>query len=760
MSAIRQRTSRPKVRRPAFKPKFHVEIVPGEGVFILSENYSFLWEGEHSLKVIPLINGQRSVEDIVTELREDVARKNIYETLDRLLQAGQIEEADSSMPHELGVFWSEMNVELKSLRRQLGRVSVRIEAFDGIDSRPLANWIESFGIRVTKRGRFVVALVNDYLNPELERLNAQCMALGNAWMLLRPNGVTLWLGPVFVPGRTACWHCLAHRLRYNREVESYLQKKKGLTQPLSTSQVGIPLTQTFAYVLAAVQIARWIVSGSNPALESNLVVADPIKLRLDSHQVVRRPQCPVCGASDGEVVRCESRFLNADSHASAYDGGSREESPEVTFERYRHHISSITGVVRGLYPSILHSSSPVRVYSAGHNLALRGDSLHFLKAGLRTFSAGKGKSDIQAKTSALCEALERYSGVFQGDEERITASYREIRDKAIHPNACMLFSDKQYQEREAWLAKGSLFLAVPQKLNEIAKIEWSPVYSHSEKRKKYLPTSYLYYGYPVPVGALYCGADSNGNAAGVTFHEACLQAVLELIERDSVALWWYNQIRRPQVDLATFNDPYFQVVQEYYAGIGREIWVLDLASDTQIPSFAAISRRCHGDTEDIIMGFGAHLDAHIGVSRAITEMNQYLTAVHCVGADGKTSYASDDPDILHWWKTANITNCGYLWPLDGVPARLADGYPTASSNSIRDKVLQCFQRIEGLGLEVLLLDQTRPDIGLPVVKVIVPGLRHFWTRFAPGRLYDVPVKLGWLREPKTEATLNSIPMWF
>ena len=37
-----------------------------------------------------------------------------------------------------------------------------------------------------------------------------------------------------------------------------------------------------------------------------------------------------------------------------------------------------------------------------------------------------------------------------------------------------------------------------------------------------------------------------------------------------------------------------------------------------------------------------------------------------------------------------------------------------------------------------------PEIGLPVVKVIVPGLRHFWARFAPGRLYDVPVKLGWL----------------
>jgi ribosomal protein S12 methylthiotransferase accessory factor len=60
-------------------------------------------------------------------------------------------------------------------------------------------------------------------------------------------------------------------------------------------------------------------------------------------------------------------------------------------------------------------------------------------------------------------------------------------------------------------------------------------------------------------------------------------------------------------------------------------------------------------------------------------------------------------------------------------------------------------------MELLVLDQTRPDIGLPVVKVIVPGLRHFWPRLAPGRLYDVPVAMGWLSEPLRERDLCPIP---
>jgi ribosomal protein S12 methylthiotransferase accessory factor len=53
----------------------------------------------------------------------------------------------------------------------------------------------------------------------------------------------------------------------------------------------------------------------------------------------------------------------------------------------------------------------------------------------------------------------------------------------------------------------------------------------------------------------------------------------------------------------------------------------------------------------------------------------------------------------------------------------------------------------GLGIEILVLDQTRTDVGMPVAKVVMPGMRHFWARFAPGRLYNVAA-------PKPELELN------
>ncbi|XXU17931.1 YcaO-like family protein [Sorangium sp. So ce861] len=69
------------------------------------------------------------------------------------------------------------------------------------------------------------------------------------------------------------------------------------------------------------------------------------------------------------------------------------------------------------------------------------------------------------------------------------------------------------------------------------------------------------------------------------------------------------------------------------------------------------------------------------------------------------------------------------------------------------------RRLGEAGLELVAVDKTRPDIGLPVVQVIVPGLRHFWPRFGPGRLYQAPCALGWwLPRPLDERELNPVSL--
>jgi ribosomal protein S12 methylthiotransferase accessory factor len=64
------------------------------------------------------------------------------------------------------------------------------------------------------------------------------------------------------------------------------------------------------------------------------------------------------------------------------------------------------------------------------------------------------------------------------------------------------------------------------------------------------------------------------------------------------------------------------------------------------------------------------------------------------------------------------------------------------------------------GLELLAADLTRPEIGVPVVKVVVPGLRPLWPRFAPGRLFDVPVAAGWRKRRAGEGRMNPVPILY
>src|SRR5262249_23622493 len=153
---------------------------------------------------------------------------------------------------------------------------------------------------------------------------------------------------------------------------------------------------------------------------------------------------------------------------------------------------------------------------------------------------------------------------------------------------------------------------------------------------RYLPTSYLYYAYPLGTSQATCWADSNGNAAGNTIEEAAVQGFLELVERDAIAIWWYNQLSRPGVDLSSFDHPYVGKCLDFYGRNRRQLWALDLTTDFAIPTFAAVSRRIDQPSEEIIFGFGSHLDARVALVRAITEMNQFLPVVDGpIGPDGK-----------------------------------------------------------------------------------------------------------------------------
>jgi len=416
-------------------------------------------------------------------------------------------------------------------------------------------------------------------------------------------------------------------------------------------------------------------------------------------------------------------------------------------------------VVNGVAGRTDEADAWLHVYGGGRNPGMRSGGRSGLRRSRGGKSAGKGRTRQQSKVSARCEAVERYSGARHGDEIRVRKRFVEFagNEEAIHPNDVQLFSESQLDDAASINAKGHPYNIVPPRLEPDDEIDWTPVWSLTQQRHRYLPTSLLYSMSAEERGPADLIADSNGCAAGNTLEEAILQGFYELAERDAFAIWWYNRLRVPAVDLSSFDDEYIAAAPDYYGRHERDLWMLDVTSDIGIPTFVALSRRPDAPTEDIIYGAGTHADPRIAALRALCELNQCLTWLPRPGAgDGRPRI--DDPLALWWWKTARLADCSWLAPVPDEPPRKASHYPVTESADTREDVENCRALVEARDMEFLVLDQTRPDIGMPVARVIVPGMRHFWARFAPGRLYDVPVSLGYREPALAEAELNPAPV--
>jgi thiazole/oxazole-forming peptide maturase SagD family component len=227
-----------------------------------------------------------------------------------------------------------------------------------------------------------------------------------------------------------------------------------------------------------------------------------------------------------------------------------------------------------------------------------------------------------------------------------------------------------------------------------------------------------------------------------------VQGFLELVERDAYAVWWYNRSQVSAADLGAFEDTYIRDLQSQLRETGRRLWLLDVTSDLGIPSFVAISHWIKDGQENIEFGSGAHFDGRIAALRALTELNQFLSI-------GLMGGASGEKPTLDGITPLRLQDYPYLSPSEAVkpPPRLQTNF--AGLDTL-EQVNACVHVAEQAGLDFMVLDQTRPDIEVPVVRVIVPGLRHFYRRFAHGRLYDVPVKLGLRDRPLQEDEVNPI----
>ena len=296
---------------------------------------------------------------------------------------------------------------------------------------------------------------------------------------------------MFSPGESACWTCLFDRMIRNREVKGFLDR--GPARPVATSPLVRNAVGQGAIQFAALEVAKAIATGFRTELNDHIVSHDLLGSTIAKHYVAARPQCPTCGRKKLRDPRRAPLPIELGPGAKLVmtSGGYRTVSSRATVARFRKHVSPLTGVVTRL--ERIEADLPLNTnFYAAHNFSAPARNLNELRAGLTGGSFGKGSNAEQAEASALMEAIERYSGIFQGDEIRATRRFTDFAPgDAILANDVLLFSDAQSLPERTGEEDSHETQMAPAPFDPAAKIEWSPVWSLRDGRFKHVPTSLL-----------------------------------------------------------------------------------------------------------------------------------------------------------------------------------------------------------------------------------------------------------------------------
>ncbi|GAA5044740.1 ribosomal protein S12 methylthiotransferase accessory factor [Thermocatellispora tengchongensis] len=335
-------------------------------------------------------------------------------------------------------------------------------------------------------------------------------------------------------------------------------------------------------------------------------------------------------------------------------------------------------------------------------------------------SQGKGPSTAAAMVSAAMEAIEH------AHAERIDAPLRLARaaelDSAVAP----------------WLLPRTEQGSV----DEHTPVLWLTGWRVGDGAPVAVPYEAVSLDFTLPRGMVPLGLcrDSNGLAGGNTPDEAVVHGLCELIERDAAALWDLlpaEDQAATRIDAATVDHPGALELLERYSAAGVEAALFDITSDVGVPAVLCQIVEAEPDPFRPLPpagGLGCHPDPGHALVRALAEAAQS----RLIGISG----SRDDVTRDEYDRVADVEAAVEL--RDALRATQAYARPWRSGRAcppgpetLGDVLAWLLDRLAAAGLpEVAAVDLTRPGLGIPVVKVLVPGLE------GAGALTGAPVLPG------------------
>jgi ribosomal protein S12 methylthiotransferase accessory factor len=545
------------------------------------------------------------------------------------------------------------------------------------------------------------------------------------------------------PPRTACPLCLSRRIRACRPDRALGSLPLDMLLGVS-SDTHWPSNAAAAGLIAH-QALRVI---ANPeSTESGL--AELIELNLDTcqsvhHPLLHTPLCPVCSE---QVPHPPKVMMLRDRPAVCLD---------ESWRRMQRAVDPLTGIVAGIRliaPGDADSTVDCAVAWAQGGT----DTTWFSPVRSSTVGGATKHDPLNAQVCALGELLERYSAGIYDPAQFLRASLSELGPAAVDPRNLPLGSAREYETMS-----GKLFPYHPDLV-----IDWVEGVELCTGEQRYVPACAVYVPYRAPQKSeRLLNPVSTGLAAGSTPVQAVRGGLLEVIERDAVAIFWYNRLTVPTLDWQSLPPGPARTVLERIRSRGIELLAKDITTDIGIPAVVVLGRIQTPERPVALCGFRADLDPYACLLGAAEELehvvSMYWRFTKRGGVLDVTAEPSDIWDFATYYchaSRASVLDFMYGGPLRPVPSRTSEPLSDAAA------ITHILDRLSVSKYHPIAIDITPVDVaesGVSVVRTLIPGLqpisfnpqfRHLGGR----RVYEAPVRMGLRDTELAEHELNSYP---
>ncbi len=330
-------------------------------------------------------------------------------------------------------------------------------------------------------------------------------------------------------------------------------------------------------------------------------------------------------------------------------------------------------------------------------------------------SQGKGLDLEAARASGLMESVESWHA------ERITLAVKHAAWADLERHHAMIDLERLPAIRDS-------------RFHRQRRLLWIEGRDLADGRPLWLPYEMVHtdYTHPLAPGSGCFHASTNGLASGNHFLEAACHAVCEVIERDATSVWHHlPPSRRAPTRLAldTVDDAACRACLDRIDAARLELAVWDTTSDVGVASFYDVITETGGAPGHLGAGAGCHPSRDVALLRTLTEAVQT-----------RMTYVTGSRDDL---SPDEFTDHGLGEKREAVRALLRDQRPardfrdiaTTDADTFEQDLSWLIERLAGVGIDqVVGVDLTRPEIGLAVVRVVIPGLEapHDDEDYLPG----------------------------